>query len=162
MVEEQATVVELEGEFAWLRTHRQSSCGQCSVKGGCGTQVLSRVVGNKVTYVRCYNSKQVKVGDTVVVGIRESALLSGSFLLYFLPLITMLLMAALWLSIAQTWWSQWTDLFAITGAVIGLYAGLLISNKITRKKKATDIYQPVILKVLNTDVFPVHSLGSGK
>ena len=162
MVEEQATVVELEGEFAWLRTHRQSSCGQCSVKGGCGTQVLSRIVGNKTTYVRCYNSKQVKVGDTVVVGIRESALLSGSFLLYLLPLITMMLMAALLLSIAQTWWSQWTDFFTIIGAVIGLFAGLLISSNVTRKKKAMDVYQPVILQVLNTASFPVNSVRPGK
>ncbi|MCK5666649.1 MAG: SoxR reducing system RseC family protein, partial [Thiotrichaceae bacterium] len=56
MIEEQAIVVNNEGRYVWVNTQRQSSCGQCSVKNGCGTQVLAKVLGNKIAYVRCLNT----------------------------------------------------------------------------------------------------------
>ncbi len=153
MIEEQATVVDCEGEYAWVETQRQSSCGQCSVRGGCGTQVLSKVLGKKTAYVRCLNSHHVKIGDKVTIGIEESALLSGSFLLYLLPLLVMLVFGGLSSFISGLWWPEWADLLAVAASFLGLVLGLSFSNiyvqrKSVQKKNNQTRYEPVILKKL--------------
>ncbi len=147
MVEEQATVVDCEGEFAWVETQRQSSCGHCSVKNGCGTQVLSKIFGNKTAYVRCINSCHVKIGDRVIIGINESALLSGSFLLYLLPLLSMIIASGAGVAMARQWWPHYLDLSSIIMAVAGLLAGLKYSRYKSSFNNANQkTYEPVILK----------------
>lgn len=159
MVEEQARVVDSEGEYVWVETQRQSSCGSCSVKNGCGTQVLSKVFGNKATYVRCRNSCHAKIGDQVIIGINESALLSGSFLLYMLPLLTMIIASGVSVAVAKQWWPQNVDLISIIAAVIGLLAGLKYSRYITDQKRQSvngcsvnkqARYEPVIVRKVSS------------
>ncbi len=90
MIEETAEVVAVEGDIAVLRTERQSACNSCSVKSGCGTSVLSRVVGQRSSQVEVSNTLQLEVGERVVVAIEEQALVKGSLLIYLLPLLIML------------------------------------------------------------------------
>ena len=161
MVEEQARVVDREGDYVWVETQRQTSCGSCSVKNGCGTQVLSKVFGNKSAWIRCRNTCQAKIGDQVIIGINEAELLSGSFLLYLLPILTMIAVSGAGVAIAGQWWPQGTDLLAIIGAVIGLLAGLkysrIISQTDPRKQTHKNSshgtqntkYEPVILRKVN-------------
>ncbi len=154
MVEEQARVVDCEGEFAWVETQRQSSCGHCAVKNGCGTQVISKIFGNKTAYVRCINSCQVKIGDQVIIGINESALLSGSFLLYLLPILSMIIASGIGVAMARQWWPQYLDLSSIIMAAAGLLGGLKYSRYRSSFNNANQkAYEPVILK----KVTPYHS-----
>lgn len=151
MVEEQATVIECEGDYVWVQTHRQSSCGHCSAKGGCGTQVLSKIVGNKNAYIRCLNSKNVKVGDRILLGIEESTLLTGSFLIYLLPLLTMILFGGVLVFVAQHLWPAInSDLFAVFGTVLGLFTGLKLSRYLTHSNNRQNLYEPVILKKISS------------
>ncbi len=162
MVEEQARVVDREGDYVWVETQRQTSCGSCSVKNGCGTQVLSKVFGNKSAWIRCRNTCQAKIGDQVIIGINEGDLLSGSFLLYLLPILSMIAVSGTGVAIAGQWWSQGTDLLAIIGAVIGLLAGLKYSRLISQTGNRKRIhkksghgtentkYEPVLLRKVNT------------
>ncbi len=154
MVEEQARVVDREGDYVWVETQRQSSCGSCSVKNGCGTQTLSKLFGNKSAVVRCRNSCHAKIGDQVIIGISESALLSGSLRLYMLPLLSMIFASGAGVALARQWWPQGLDLIAIIAAIIGLLAGLNYSRYSTQKKHqngTTDSkYEPVILRKVNS------------
>lgn len=158
MVEEQATVVDREGDFVWVQTQRQSSCGHCSVKNGCGTQLLSKVLGNKTTHIRCVNKDNLKIGDRVIVGIEESALMSGSFLIYFLPLLTMILTGGLGTFLAKNYWPGAVDLWSILTSISGLFLGLVITKLMIRQNKKNTPYEPVILKKLSsydTSVKPI-------
>lgn len=152
MIEEQAIVMSIDGQYVWVNTQRQSSCGHCSVKNGCGTQVLSRVLGNKVAHVRCLNTIEnnhdytLKAGDRVIIGLEESALLGGSFLIYFLPLIIMIVLAAIAVYIAQLWWPEGTDLFAVIASFSGLFLGLSFSRQWTQKNAIKNCFEPVIIK----------------
>lgn len=152
MIEEQATVIDREGDYVWVQTQRQSSCGQCSVKGGCGTQVLSKVLGNKTSHVRCLNSHDVKIGDRVIIGIEESALLSGSFLMYLLPLLSMILFGGLAALAAKALWPQLTDFLSFIASFFGLFLGLSVSQRISQQTSQTNKnrsrFEPVIIKKL--------------
>ena len=47
MIAENAQVVGFEGNDIWVETQRKTACGQCAANKGCGTAVLSKVLGNK-------------------------------------------------------------------------------------------------------------------
>jgi sigma-E factor negative regulatory protein RseC len=76
MIEENALVVVTEGEDAWVETSRRSSCGSCEAKG-CGTGALSQVLGRRRQRLRVKNPIAAVVGEQVVLGITESALIKG-------------------------------------------------------------------------------------
>ena len=175
MIEEQATVIKCEDKYVWVQTQRQSSCGHCSVKNGCGTQVLSKVLGNKVARVRCLNTKktnsndysfQLSPGDRVVIGMKESALLSGSLLIYFLPLVSMIAFGGLAVFIAKLLWPEGIDLLSIVFSFAGLLTGLYIARYQSQKQSYNSSlnsfqnninhqFEPVILKKLTAQECPV-------
>ncbi len=153
MIEEQAVVIKKEGRYVWVHTQRQSSCGHCTLKNGCGTQVLSKVLGNKTTSVRCLNSigssidqAELKSGDRVLIAVQESALLRASFLMYLLPLIVMILCSGTAVSIARVYWPEWLDLVAVITAFSGFFAGLYFSRNITQKKSLKYRFEPEVIK----------------
>jgi sigma-E factor negative regulatory protein RseC len=144
MLEEHGVVVKVEDEFAWVRTQRHSACGHCHTKDSCGTASLSQVLGQKVTEVKVSNPVSARVGDNVVVGLEEQALLRGSLVIYFLPLLC-LFAAALF---AEAWFQSepLTMLFGITGLV----AGLFWVKRVTAGMADDVRYQPVILRITST------------
>ena len=150
MVEEQAIVVDSEGEYVWVQAQRQSSCGHCSAKNGCGTQVLSKVLGNKTAHIRCVNTSNLQIGDRVVVGIEESALVSGSLFIYFLPLVSMMFSGGLVVALAKSLGSHYVDFWSILASIAGLIMGLFFARQMTGKNKKNNPYEPVILKKLSS------------
>ena len=87
MITENAIVVSIVNDQTWIETQRKSACGQCSASKGCGTSVLSKVIGNKLSTMKAINNINAKVGDEVVVGLNEKSLLKGAFMTYFMPLL---------------------------------------------------------------------------
>lgn len=88
MIEEQGCVVGVEQGAVWVETLRKSACSGCSNSVGCGQGLMDRlgVRGRHVT-VRALSNLQLRVGDVVVIGVREGFLVRGSFLVYLLPLL---------------------------------------------------------------------------
>ena len=53
MIEESAQVVAVEGasgEYVWVETQRQSTCGGCAANQACGTATLAKVLGTRPTH----------------------------------------------------------------------------------------------------------------
>ena len=146
MIEEQGQIVKTEGQFAWVRTQRKSTCGQCSAQKGCGTNVFSKVLGNKMVEFKAINKINATVGDNVVLGLHESVLLKSAALMYVLPLISMFSFALLamffgdilGISVSQAWIS-----FA---AVFGLLSGFLLVRQFARYHQEDEQYHPVVLR----------------
>lgn len=90
MIEETALVLEVKGQHVLLETQRKSACQSCSVKSGCGTSTLSKVVGKRSSQFAVDKTLDVKAGDQVIVAIDENALVQSSLLMYLLPMIVML------------------------------------------------------------------------
>ena len=90
MIEETALVLEVRDQQVLLETQRKTACQSCSVKSGCGTSTLAKVVGNRSSQFIVENTINAHEGDQVIVAVDENALVQGSLLIYLLPLIFML------------------------------------------------------------------------
>jgi len=86
MIEQQATVIEIKDDTIWLQAERQSTCGQCQIKQGCGTGLLAKHVGQRFSKIAVNNTTDVSIGQHVTVAIPEQTLLQGAALMYLLPL----------------------------------------------------------------------------
>jgi sigma-E factor negative regulatory protein RseC len=153
MIEEKAEVVHVSGQDVWVETQRQSACGQCSVNKGCGTSVIGKVVGNKTTRVSVLNPDNVAValGDQVLIGIQEQALVRGSLAIYLMPLFFMFLFGLLGEGLGQQLAMDSTDGFVVILSLLGLALGFLWVRIFSRGIAQDNRYQPVLLRRLNLD-----------
>lgn len=145
MIEESARVISVEDGLIWVETQRKSVCGSCSAQKGCGTASLEKVLGRRRTQVMVLSQIAVSPGDEVMIGVQESALLRGSFALYGIPLLLMLLGAV----IAEAVVLSQTELPVVMGALFGLLGGLLYVALFSRKAHLDPRYQPVILRIIS-------------
>jgi len=149
MIEEIAQVVAVEGDTVLCQTQRKSACHSCSVKQGCGTSVLAKVVGQRSSQIRIANTLDVKVGDEVVLGIEENALVQGSLLIYTLPLVAMIAAALL----AEFWAGSQgivSELPVILAALAGFALALFGVRYRMKKGALKNHIQPHILRVTHT------------
>ena len=145
MIEEQAQVVEMNGDQLVLQAQTQSSCGSCAASKGCGTSVLSKVVGRKFSRFHANNSVDAKVGDTVIVGISEDALLRGSLVIYMIPIMGMLVFALVSEQLVDLL-AENRDLLIAGSGVAGLVTGSLLSRWYFQRRVNVHRFRPVVLR----------------
>ena len=97
MIEQQATIIEVDGNTLWLQAERESTCSSCQVKQGCGTGLLAKHVGKKFSKISVHKTTDVALGEVVTLVIPEQALLQGAALMYLLPLTLLFLFSIIWL-----------------------------------------------------------------
>lgn len=119
MIEEFAVVTQRLDGFVMLEVERRTACGLCGQQRGCGNATWGKLLGHQSQEFLAKNTIDVKVGDSVVVGIDEKIVLSTVFYLYLVPLLSMLA-AALF---ADQFFSDdlWVALFAALGLVVGFF-----------------------------------------
>src|ERR1051325_412477 len=148
MIEEHAVVVGIEEDVAMLEVVRRTPCGLCGQTRGCGISLWGRLFGHKPNIFRAINEVGAKVGDSVIVGIAEQALLTSALTVYGVPLLTLLAGALLagvifpgdGLEISHA------DRNAVIGAVVGLVLGLLWVKGHVAGRSLNAHYRPVILR----------------
>lgn len=148
MIEEHAQVVALVNSDVWVETQRRSACGQCSANKGCGTATLSKVLGNKRSQVRTLNpnATQVAVGDEVIIGIEEQALVRGSLAIYTVPLLALFVFGLLGQVLSTQLLMQNQDILPILFGAFGLALGFMWVRRFTRMIANDERYQPVLLR----------------
>lgn len=145
MIEQQARVVNVRGDHLELEAETQSTCSACNIKSGCGTSVLAKWIGRKFTRFDALNTVNARKGDTVIVGLSENALLSGSVAVYLWPLFGMMVFALLSdiiLSQDDGYRDQWIALFAISGFALAAWLSRWRLNRDSIKDHLT----PVVLR----------------
>ncbi|HDZ15834.1 hypothetical protein LCGC14_1206220 [marine sediment metagenome] len=134
MIEQKATVISRDKYQLWVEAERQSTCGQCQARKGCGTGLLAKHIGQKFSRIAVKDDKQFEIGQEVIVSIPEQALLSGAFLMYFLPLILLFLTA---ISIRLIGGGE---LLQIVAGLLGLFAGFVwVRHKMTHHDSGIQI-----------------------
>jgi sigma-E factor negative regulatory protein RseC len=146
MIEETGQVVEVQGEFAWIEHERSNTCGSCSVRKGCGTSAIARVLGQRRVRLRVLNHINAHVGDQVVVGIAEQGLLRGSLAVYAMPLLGLFAGALAGRFFGTSVFALQSDGLSIAGAGIGFAAALFWLRRFSRRKQQDASYQPVALR----------------
>jgi sigma-E factor negative regulatory protein RseC len=145
MIEEHAVILSLDNlssiPTATLEIERKTACGLCGQTRGCGNSIWGKLFAHQSTAFKAQNNINAKVGQSVVVGINETALLKSALLLYILPLVTLFLGAIL-----ATWLNS-NDVSAMVGALLGLILGLLWVKGHTMSSNYFRLQQPVILRL---------------
>ncbi len=140
MIEESATVVAVDGHFAWVENERASSCNSCAANKGCGTATLQKVMGQKRTQLKAINQAQARVGERVVIGVQEQALLKGSLYAYILPLLLLFVFAFIF---EQLFSSEGITILAGLG---GLLLGFVLLKYLSKQLAEDERFQAVILR----------------
>ena len=146
MIEETGQVVEVQGEFAWIESERTSTCGSCTVRKGCGTSAIAKVLGQRRVRLRVLNRIDAAVGDDVVIGIAESGLVRGSLAVYAAPLLGLFAGALAGQLLGKQVFGLQSDLLAIAGAISGVVAALIWLKRFSRNTEKDTAYQPVVLR----------------
>lgn len=148
MIEEHAQVVALENSEVWVETQRRSACGQCAANKGCGTATLAKVLGNKRSRVRALNPQAtpVAIGDDVVIGINEQALVRGSLAVYIVPIVLLFVFGFLGQLLTTQLLMANQDILPIILGLSGLLLGFVWVRRFTRTIADDECYQPVLLR----------------
>jgi sigma-E factor negative regulatory protein RseC len=129
VIEQQATVIQIEDDTIWLQAERQSTCSQCQIKQGCGTGLLAKHVGKRFSKIAVNKTAETTVGQVVTLAIPEQALLQGAALMYLLPL------ALLFLFSIVTRAFQLGEGLEILAGLAGLITGFIWVKQHLRNKK---------------------------
>lgn len=147
MLEEFGVVVEASEQYAWVQTQRKTSCGHCESKGSCGTASLAQVLGQKYTEVRVENHLAAKIGDNVIIGLEEQALVTTSLAAYLIPLISLFIMAVGYESLAPYLGLPSSEMFTVIAGFIGLGLGLVAVKYLSQYLAHHAQYQPILLRI---------------
>ncbi len=145
MIKEWATVISWHQGIAELRCEKPAGgCGNCSQRDGCGSRVLNDMGPDTQHLLRVKCPQPLAPGQRVEVGIPEASLIRSSLLVYMLPLVCMLLLAAVMQGIYST------DSAAITGGLAGVVGGFLLAHLAAAQLAHKPAYQPVIIQIALT------------
>jgi len=123
MVEGIARVVAVEGAVIWLEPEQTSTCKACSSASVCGTKGIGTAASSlERRRFPMDNQEKLMVGERVVVGVRENALVKASLTAYMLPLVTLLLAGVVAQSVAGS------DVVTMAAMVVGLLLGLVMAR----------------------------------
>ncbi|SDT93464.1 SoxR reducing system RseC family protein [Halopseudomonas salegens] len=140
MIEERGRVLSVEADAVWVETMRQSTCGSCQARAGCGSALLQKVgIGNRLGFIRVSTDRSLQVGDQVTIGVPEQAVVMSSLLMYLLPLVLMFA-AGLLLQEAGL-----GEPLVILGAFSGLIAGFAVARAWAGRRGSKALLQPLVL-----------------
>ncbi len=154
MIEERATVVRLDEDYAVVETQQRAACGSCQSAGSCSTSVLAGLFKRRPNQLRVLNPIQAQPGEAVIIGLREQALLKVSFSAYLLPLVCMLLSAIVAHQLTLDFLPLLGELPTIGGGLLGLIFGIYLFKALAQRKATDPSYQPVILRQAMTQHIP--------
>jgi sigma-E factor negative regulatory protein RseC len=147
MIEQIATVVELEGDAVWVETQRHSACGACAMNKGCGAGLFAKAFRFSSPRLKVQHTQDIEVGDRVVIGVDEQALVRGSFAAYIMPILFMLGFAMLGEALlADVLTSVAPDVIGLLSGMAGLAAGLMWLKRYSQSIGDDRRYQPLILQ----------------
>lgn len=149
MIEQEARVLGLQGGDALVEVGRQSACGSCAAKSGCGTSVVASLFPQRRQQLRVANTQAAKPGDRVIIGLPEEGLQRASLLLYGAPLLGLLAGAG----VGQQWGGS--ELQSILGGLLGAALGLWF---VRWRSARLGVMQPVMMRRLAADGIRLASL----
>ncbi|VAW52762.1 hypothetical protein MNBD_GAMMA07-1870 [hydrothermal vent metagenome] len=140
MIEETAVVISVLEQQALLETQRKSVCQSCSVKSGCGTSTLAKVVGKRSSQFFVDNVLGVNVGDKVIVAVDENALVQGSLLIYLFPLLFIMVIG---LIVEMLFVNELITIFSV---VVGFVLAMLVVRYVFSGSHLKKSIQPHLIR----------------
>lgn len=155
MLEETATIVRIEGDSAWIATRPRSACTHCASSTSCEVGMLSKVFALHTAVLEIENTLGASVGDRVVVGVPDAALVRASGIAYLMPLFGLIavVMSAELLGFAGQLGEGGKALLGICG----LAGGMLVTRRLAAIDRNHERYQPKMLRFSEAEIVNVES-----
>lgn len=147
MIRETGYVACIDDRWIWVETRRANACAGCSARAGCGQGLFNGIFSGRRHYIKVpvdNHKGTILVHDKVEITLPEHALLTGSLLVYLLPLVFMITGAIL----GQRWSVGESDTSAIMGASIGFVLAGVLVRWYSVRHQADPLYQPALSRVV--------------
>ncbi len=131
---------------ALVRTSRSTACRSCASRSSCGGKSDAEDVEIEVS-----NMVGASVGDEVILGIEFSPLFRVTFLIYILPILSMIFGACLghWLvSFCKEYFPSMTFEAPILTTFLFLFVSFLMVRVIGKRMSKKSEYKPRIIKII--------------
>jgi len=143
--EETVKVTLVKDGYAYVESKKASACGSCASKSSCGSLNFFSSDSRKEPQLRILNTLNLREGDSAVLTIASDKLILGTFLMYLLPLFSLIFVA----SIAKYYGGE---VFSTITGLVSLFVTLFIVKSILNKKKVSKQFEPQFLrKVINVE-----------
>lgn len=144
MIEERAVVSRVDGQQVWVRPFGNESCARCREGRGCGGGMINRLVSSRRRDIEVHPGRTARMpvaGDTVIIGIDESALMQAALAVYAVP-VAGLLAGGTFAHLAL----QAPDLLVAGFGLLGLVAGFVVTRGFSQRAQQRPGFQPVLLR----------------
>ena len=149
MATEKGTVVRVDSSSAWVKTTRTKACDTCQARSSCHT--LGG--GGEDIEVEAINEAGAKVDDTVVLSFKTSSFLKATFLVYMLPILSLMAGIAMGHAAASLFHLDPSAPSVIIGFlffVIAIWFVKIKGNKLSQ----TNEYRPKIIRIVRQHIKP--------
>ena len=144
MILERARVERVAAPYAWVQCESQAGCQRCAAGKGCGAGLFAGLLRGRLSHVKAVFREPLKVGDLVMIGIAESALLGAAILLYIIPLVGLFVVA--WLGGVAYPGNK--ELAVFIGGVTGFMVSWMVIRHAARNQQWARLFQPVVVQTL--------------
>lgn len=142
MIEERARVSRIEAGGVWVQALGSDGCARCAEGRGCGGGVLAKLVSPRRPEVAVSGSlPALRIGDTVMVGLPENALLSAALVVYAAPVAGMFLFGAFAHQVLAA-----HDVLVAGFGLLGLVSGFLFTWLHSQRPDSQARFRPVLLR----------------
>lgn len=138
---EAAQVVDVDAHGVWLETGVHKGCANCRDGRGCGVSIFQRLFRLPRHRVFMPTEERLSVGDHVVIGMAQRALLVASLWLYMAPLAALLITALILDLVFSLEW------LTVTGGLLGLVGMLMIVRGRQARQARSGRFFPVLHEV---------------
>lgn len=152
MIEQVAEVVKVKRKQVWLKAVSDNKCSGCNNPQSCGVGLLSRYFSEKLLkserLIRLHSDLALLPGERVLLGISEKQFLLSSALVYFVPVLLLLVFGLIghWLSQLM---GLHSEIFQILLTLTGIVAAyLLIHYLLAQADTPAGRIDPVVLRRL--------------
>ena len=148
MPTEEGVIKKTSAQKALVRIEKSSCCTTCDSRGTC------KVLSDKEVLVEVRNELQAKVGDRVMLSVPARSLLKLALLVYFLPIVGLIIGAYAGGVLAQSLDME-TALPSIVGGIIAMGITFYVLKKINRaaEQRRPD-YLPRMTRILFSESGP--------
>lgn len=144
MIKENGKVVDVDSQGVWVETVKQSACGSCAARNGCGQKLLASVGQGKRFVFKVNNPDNLSVlaDDEVLIGIEEGSFLKATLFMYLTPLLALFMGAVVADMLGAS--EGVMILWSFASLVVGFLFVRFGSYSLFRSCK----YQPTLMKVI--------------
>jgi len=147
MIEEIAEVIDCRNGEVTVQSKIKNACSGCEQKSTCASGQVASAIPQKKLTLAFENSLKLSVGDKVLIGIPEKALLQTAATAYLFPLIGLLLFSGIAQWLIQLQILTFEPFVIIVGCIGGFLGYKLAKLKLKIQESRLNLQPKIIRKI---------------